>query len=72
MKSLRRSQQGKRPDDRALAPVMPWQAYAALTDGDVAALVAYLRSLTTVDSPRIDPVAGPAEAVAPYCSVVLP
>jgi mono/diheme cytochrome c family protein len=63
---------GQHPDGRTLAPVMPWPAYVALTDEDVAALVAYLRSLPPVDSPRIDSVAGSAEAVAPYFSVVLP
>jgi mono/diheme cytochrome c family protein len=63
---------GQHPDGRTLAPVMPWPAYAALTDEDVAALVAYLRSLPPIDSPRIDSVAEPAEAVAPYFSVVLP
>ena len=63
---------GQHPDGRTLAPVMPWSAYAALTDEDVAALVTYLRSLPAIDSPRIDSVAGSADAVAPYFSVVLP
>ena len=63
---------GLRPDGRTLAPAMPWPAYAALTDGDVTALVAYLRSLAPVDAPRVGP-AGSAEAArAPFYRVTLP
>ena len=40
--------QGVRPDGRALVPVMPWVSYSALTEADVAALVAYLRTLRPV------------------------
>jgi cytochrome c553 len=36
---------GMRPDGRQLAPIMPWESYGALTDADVADLVAYLRTL---------------------------
>lgn len=59
-------------DGRPLAPVMPWPAYAALTGEDVAALVAYLRSLPPVDTPRIEPVADAASAVAPFFRVMMP
>ncbi len=39
---------GVRPDGRMLLPPMPWENYAALTDADAAAIVAYLRSLKPV------------------------
>jgi len=39
---------GVRPDGRILAPIMPWRAFAGLTKPDVAAIVAYLRSLPAV------------------------
>jgi len=40
---------GVRPDGRILAPIMPWRSFAKMTKPDVAALVAYLRSLPTVN-----------------------
>ena len=39
---------GKRPDGRALAEVMPWQAFSNLTPSDAQAIVAYLNSLPPV------------------------
>jgi mono/diheme cytochrome c family protein len=39
---------GERPDGRILAAIMPWHALAHLTKPDLAALVAYLRSLPPV------------------------
>lgn len=39
---------GARPDGRILAPIMPWREYGTLTDTDMKALIAYLRSLTPV------------------------
>lgn len=36
---------GARPDGRVLAPIMPYHAYAALTDEDTEALAAFLQSL---------------------------
>jgi mono/diheme cytochrome c family protein len=39
---------GERPDGRILAPIMPWRALASLTKPDLAALVAYLRSLPPI------------------------
>ena len=39
---------GVRPDGRILAPIMPWRALANMTNPDVLALVAYLRSLPPV------------------------
>jgi mono/diheme cytochrome c family protein len=40
--------QGKRPDGRELVPVMPFPAFASLTDADARAIVAYLKSLPPV------------------------
>ena len=39
---------GVRPDGRILAPIMPWRSFAKMTKPDIAALVAYLRSLPPV------------------------
>lgn len=63
---------GLRPDGRSLAPAMPWPAYAALDEADVAGLVAYLRSLPATDAPRLDPVPDASQARAPFYRVVLP
>lgn len=63
---------GARPDGRLLAPVMPWHAYAALTDADAAALAVYIKSLPAV-AHKVPGPFGPAEiATAPYLSVVAP
>lgn len=63
---------GQRPDGRTLAPAMPWPAYAALSDADAAALVAYLRSLPAVATPRLGPVAAADAAQAPFYRVTFP
>lgn len=39
---------GNRPDGRQLAPAMPWLNYSALTDSDVLAIAAYLKTLKPV------------------------
>ena len=63
---------GTRPDGRELAPIMPWRSYAALTDDDVHAIAAYLKSLPAV-AHAVPPLAGPSEkAPAPYMTVVVP
>jgi cytochrome c553 len=63
---------GQRPDGRMLAPIMPWMSYGALTDEDVADLVAYLRSLppSTNRMPAPLPVGG--EATAPFFRIMPP
>jgi mono/diheme cytochrome c family protein len=63
---------GLRPDGRGLAPVMPWPAYTALSEADVTALVAYLRSLPATDAPRLEPVPDASQAAAPFFRVVVP
>ena len=40
--------EGKRPDGRLLAPLMPFEVYRDMSDRDVAALVAYLRTVKPV------------------------
>ena len=49
---------GKRPDGRELAPIMPSRAFANLTKDDVAAIVAFLRTLPPVKN-KVD---GPYES----------
>lgn len=62
---------GERPDGRVLSPIMPWRAYAALSDADAAALAAYLKSLQPIEGARYVP--SPLErAPAPYLSLVVP
>jgi mono/diheme cytochrome c family protein len=63
---------GERPDGRILAPIMPYMSYAALSDEDAQALVAYLRTLPHIPNKVPDPVAGPDDAAAPYMLVVVP
>jgi mono/diheme cytochrome c family protein len=41
---------GTRPDGRILAPIMPWRAFASLTDSDAKAIVAFLKSLPPVNN----------------------
>ncbi len=63
---------GVRPDGRELVGIMPWHAYAVLTDEDAGALVAYLRELPPIASPSI-PLTGAGEKPpAPYMKVVAP
>ena len=61
-----------RPDGRGLAPVMPRLSCVIMTDEDMAALVAYLRSLPSVAAPRLDPVETADAARAPFYRVTLP
>lgn len=52
---------GKRPDGCMLAPIMPWAAFAELTDSDAGAIAAYLKSLPSVSNKVPGPF-GPGEA----------
>lgn len=62
---------GTRPDGRQLSPAMPWPAYSKLSDADVRAVAAYLKSLPP--SPNQVPApAQPAQAKAPYMTVKAP
>ncbi|MGF1626267.1 MAG: c-type cytochrome, partial [Alphaproteobacteria bacterium] len=48
--------EGLRPDGSLIGPPMPFEVYHGLSDSDVAAIIAYLRSLEPVDNavPRSD------------------
>jgi mono/diheme cytochrome c family protein len=63
---------GARPDGRQLAPMMPWMAYAKLTDEDAAAIAAYLKTVPAVSNKAPGPF-GPGETpTAAYQTVVFP
>jgi mono/diheme cytochrome c family protein len=63
---------GVRPDGRVLAPVMPWNSYAALTDADARALARYLKSLRPIHN-AVPPLTGPGTSPpSPYLTVVAP
>jgi mono/diheme cytochrome c family protein len=69
---IRAVREGVRPDGSPIAPIMPWPSYAALTDEDAMALVAYLQSLPPVDH-EVPAIVGPdGTAVAPYLAPVIP
>jgi len=63
---------GARPDGRELAPVMPWRSYAKLTDQDVQAIAAYLKSLPAVSHAAPQPTGASEKAPAPYLTVAMP
>lgn len=62
---------GERPDGRILAPIMPWRALAHLTKPDLAALVAYLRSLPPV-SHKVPGPFGPNEKPPVFVMQLVP
>jgi mono/diheme cytochrome c family protein len=49
---IRALREGTRPDGRKLSPYMPWQAYANMSDTELKAIWAYLRSLEPVEKGR--------------------
>jgi mono/diheme cytochrome c family protein len=63
--------QGKTPDGRTLAPIMPWANFANMTQSDRRALVAYLRSLKPVQHAVPGPFK-PGENVSVFVMTVLP
>jgi mono/diheme cytochrome c family protein len=62
---------GRRPDGRILAPIMPWHAFANLTDEDVRAIVAFLKSLPPVDNKVPGPF-GPGEKPTSFVMKIVP
>ncbi len=64
-------QKGERPDGRMLAPIMPWHAFAKLTDEDAHAMVAFLQSLPPVSNSVPGPF-GPGEEVSVFMMRVVP
>lgn len=63
---------GVRPDGRMLAPIMPWESYAALTDADVADLVAYLRTLPPSAGTVPGPLSAGGDGPQPYFRLTPP
>src|SRR5262249_18491442 len=64
-------QHGVRPDGRMLAPIMPYHAFANLTDDDAKAIVAFLQSLKPVSNAVPGPF-GPGEKVPSFMFRTLP
>jgi mono/diheme cytochrome c family protein len=62
---------GKRPDGRQLAPIMNYASFTYLTKEDVAAIVAYLRSVPAVNNHVPGPFK-PGEKVSIFTFRVLP
>lgn len=62
---------GERPDGRILASIMPWHALAHLAKPDLAALVAYLRSLPPVSHKVAGPF-GPNEKPTVFVMKIVP
>ena len=62
---------GKRPDGRQLAPIMNYAAFTYMTKEDVAAVVAYLRSIPPVKSEVPGPFK-PGEKVSIFTFRILP
>ena len=62
---------GKRPDGRQLAPIMNYASFTYLTKEDVAAVVAYLRSVPAVNNQVPGPFK-PGEKVSIFTFRVLP
>ena len=64
-------QTGKRPDGRELAPIMPWRAFAKLTQRDANAIAAYLKSLAPVHNKVPGPF-GPSEKPTSFVMKIVP
>jgi mono/diheme cytochrome c family protein len=62
---------GKRPDGRQLAPIMPYPSFANMTKEDVAAIIAFLRSIPAVKNEVAGPFK-PGEKVSIFTFRVLP
>ena len=63
--------QGRRPDGRMLAPVMPWHAFASLTNEDTRAMVAFLKSLPPVKN-RVPGPFGPNDKPTSFVMKIVP
>ena len=64
-------QTGVRPDSRILAPIMPWHAFAYLTEKDAMAIRAFLQSLEPVSNKVPGPF-GPGEKVSSFMFRIMP
>src|SRR5690348_1936837 len=64
-------QQGKRPDGRTLAPIMPYHAFSYLSKDDALAIAAFLQSLTPVKNEVPGPFK-PGDKVSIFTFRILP
>ena len=62
---------GLRPDGREVMPIMNWRSYRTLTDPDIQAVAAYLKSVPPVDHP-VPGLTPLAEVKTPYFTVAKP
>jgi mono/diheme cytochrome c family protein len=62
---------GARPDNRMLAPIMPYHAFANLTKQDVDAIVAFLRSIPPVKNKVLGPF-GPTQTPTGFVMKLVP
>jgi mono/diheme cytochrome c family protein len=62
---------GKRPDGRQLAPIMPYASFSYMTKEDVAAMIAFLRSVPPVNNEVAGPFK-PGDKVSIFTFRVLP
>ncbi len=62
---------GVRPDGRQLAPIMPYNDYAALTNADAISIALYLKSLPAIDHKVAGPF-GESEKVTSFTMKVVP
>jgi len=63
--------EGRTPDGRILAPIMPWRAFASFTPRDARAIAAYLKSLPPVSHQIAGPF-GPKETPTVFVMSVQP
>jgi mono/diheme cytochrome c family protein len=64
-------QTGKRPDGRILAPIMPWHAFANLTNDDAMAIAAFLKSVPPVKHEVAGPFS-PGDKITAFLFRILP
>ena len=64
-------QTGKRPDGRILAPIMPWHAFANLTNDDAMAIAVFLKSVPPVKHEVAGPFS-PGDKITAFLFRILP
>jgi mono/diheme cytochrome c family protein len=64
-------QQGKRPDGRTLAPIMPYHAFSYLSKDDALAIAAFLQSIPPVKNPIAGPFK-PGDKITAFLFRILP
>lgn len=62
---------GAEPSGRIVVKVMPWEAYSHLTDADVGAIAAYLKTIPAVSQAVSGPVAAD-QVKTPYLTMAMP